>query len=398
MKKAPSRKKLKIVDVSEFYAEEGGGVRTYVRQKLQAGSKAGHEIVIVAPGPDNGESELLGGRIVWVKGPHMPFDPRYFVMLRKNRVREILDREKPDVVEGSSPWMGGWFVAKWKGDAVKSFIYHSDPVAVYPQTFFGNALGMDRVDRLFGLFWGYLRRISGHFDVTVTSGKWLADKLERFGLKNPQSVPFGIEKTLFSPKRRSVKVRKAILDKCGMPDDAALFIIVSRLHPEKRLGTLLKAFEIASKSRPMGLVIYGDGPQRKWLLRRIAKLRGVHFAGYTRSREEMADVMASADVFLHGSAAETYGLVVAEAICSGTPVIVPDRGGAADLGRPNYAEIYPTGSHSACAAAMLKILERDRKVLSKACVAASREKIGTMDDHFDMLFDLYASMVKNRKG
>jgi len=398
MKKAPVKKKLKIVDVSEFYAEEGGGVRTYVRQKLQAGSRAGHEIVIVAPGPDNGESELLGGRIVWVKGPHMPFDPRYFVMLKKKMVREILDREKPDVVEGSSPWMGGWFVAGWKGDAVKSFIYHADPVAVYPQTFFGNALGMDRVDRLFSFFWAYLRRISGHFDVTITSGQWLADKLTRFGLKNPQPVPFGIEKTLFSPKRRSAKVRKSLLEKCGLPESAALFIIVSRLHPEKRLGTLLKAFEMASKTRPMGVVIYGDGPQRKWLNRRIEKLPGVYYAGYTRSREEMADVMASADAFLHGSAAETYGLVVAEAICSGTPVIVPDLGGAADLGNPAYAEIYPTGSHTACAAAMTRILERDRRELTRACADASKNRIGTMDDHFEMLFDLYASMVRARKG
>ena len=51
--------------------------------------------------------------------------------------------------------------------------------------------------------------------------------------------------------------------------------------------------------------------------------------GEIRDRALLARYYASADVLVHGSAAETYGLVVAEAICSGLPVVVPDRGGAA---------------------------------------------------------------------
>ncbi|MBW2404536.1 MAG: glycosyltransferase, partial [Deltaproteobacteria bacterium] len=168
---------MKIVDVAEFYAELGGGVRTYINQKLEAGARAGHEVVVIAPGPEDGEEERLGGRICWVKGPPMPFDPRYYVLWRERAVHRILDREAPDVVEGSSPWSGGWFVARWPGRAVKTFIFHQDPVAVYPQTFLGHRLGIDRVDRMFGWYWAYLRSLSAHFDATVVSGEWLADKL-----------------------------------------------------------------------------------------------------------------------------------------------------------------------------------------------------------------------------
>ena len=42
---------MKIVDVAEFYAELGSGVRTYINQKLEAGARAGHEVVVIAPGP-----------------------------------------------------------------------------------------------------------------------------------------------------------------------------------------------------------------------------------------------------------------------------------------------------------------------------------------------------------
>jgi len=49
---------VKIVDVAEFYAERGGGVRTYVNQKLAAAAAAGHEAVVIAPGPRAGDYRL----------------------------------------------------------------------------------------------------------------------------------------------------------------------------------------------------------------------------------------------------------------------------------------------------------------------------------------------------
>ena len=71
---------MKIVDVAEYYAEEGGGIKTYIQSKMRAGAAAGHEVVVVAPGTDDFEEEKYGGRIRWVKGPRMPFDDRYGVM------------------------------------------------------------------------------------------------------------------------------------------------------------------------------------------------------------------------------------------------------------------------------------------------------------------------------
>ena len=41
---------MKIVDVAEYYAEEGGGIKTYIQSKMRAAEAAGHEVVVVAPG------------------------------------------------------------------------------------------------------------------------------------------------------------------------------------------------------------------------------------------------------------------------------------------------------------------------------------------------------------
>ncbi len=389
---------MKIVDVAEFYAEQGGGVRTYINQKLERGRASGHEVVVIAPGPEDAEEERLGGRVIWVKGPPLPPDPRYYILWRERAVHELLDREAPDVVEGSSPWSGWWIPTPWRGDAVKTIIFHAHPVAVYPQTFLGNLLGSDRVDRLFGWYWAYLRKLASRFDATVVSGYWLADKLRRFGLRRPEPVPFGVEKSLFSPAKRDAEVRRDYLARCGAPESASLLVNISRFHPEKRLGTLIDGFSRASRERPMGLVIFGDGPLKPWVARRAAKVPGVLLAGYTKDRESLAVALASSDAMIHGSAAETYGIVVAEGMCSGLPLVVPNVGGAHDLARDSYAEVYPPGDSAACGSAILRLFDRDREALQAAVADAVDERIGLPHSHFDRLFTLYEQLVSERRA
>ncbi len=382
---------MKIVDVSESYSEHGGGVRTYVHHKLAAAARAGHEMVIVAPGHCDREDEVEGGRIVWVQSLRSPFDDRYGLFTRSRVIHEVLDRERPDVVEGSSPLGGGWAVAKWQGRAKKAFVFHTDPVAVWPETFLAPRLGFGRVDRWSQPIWSGLRRLAAGYDATVVSGAWLGDRLEEHGVQGARVVPFGIDKRGFSPAHRSEEVRTKLLADCGLPPEADLLISVSRLDPEKRVPTMLEGFRRAARQRPMGLVIFGRGALEKSIKRRIDRTPGVCLGGYVGSRAEMATAIASADGFLHGSAAETYGLVVAEAICSGVPVIVPDRGGAGALAGPGFAETYAAGDPSGCRDAILRLMARDRASLRRACAVAAR-RIGTMDGHFDELFGLYEEL------
>lgn len=387
---------MKVVDVAEFYAEKGGGVRTYIHQKLEAGARLGHEVVIIAPGPEDKHEAKLGGRIVWVKGPPMPLDPRYYVLWNERAVHAALDAEKPDVVEGSSPWSGGWFAARWRGKAKKAFIFHQDPVAVYPQTFFGRLIGNRRVDALFTPYWAYLKGLAHRFDRTIVSGEWLAQRLGERGIDNALAVPFGIDKARFSPRHGDAATKAHWLAACGIDPtahpNAPLWVAISRFHPEKRIGTMLDAFALASADRPMGLVIFGQGPLEAWVRRRAAKIPGVHVAGFVSERELIARTLASADAFLHGSAAETYGLVVAEAICSGLPIVVPNVGGAADLASDAFAETYPAGDAKACARAMTALLERPHALVQAAALETAQHRIGTMDDHFTALFSAYAEL------
>lgn len=385
---------MKVVDVAEFYADEGGGVKTYINQKLAAGAARGHEVVVIAPGPEDRDEPRHGGRVVWIKSPPLPPDPRYYVFMRPAAIHAVLDREAPDVLEGSSPWRGGRYAARWRGDAARAFVFHQDPVAVYPETFLGRALGTERVNALFSPYWSYLRRLSQRYDHTVVAGQWLADKLSGLGLQDPVAVPFGIEKRFFRPERRRAEVRQRWLDACGAPANATLWITVSRFHPEKRLGTLVRAFKQAAARRPMAWVVFGGGPLEGWLRRAVRGVDGVHVAGYTKDRDELADAMAAGDGFLHGSAAETYGIVIAEALCSGLPLVVPSVGGAADLASAAYAEQYEPGDAAGCAAAMLRLAERNAAATRDAVLHAATHRVRTIDQHFDDLFSTYERWIR----
>ena len=386
-----------IADVAEFYAEEGGGVKTYIHQKLAEGSKRGQEVYIVAPGPRDGFEKRRGGTIAWIKSKPLPVDPRYYMLLSKKKVHAVLDEINPDVVEGSSPWTGGWFAAAYPRKVIKSFLFHQDPIAVYPQTFLGSFIGERTVDTLFGGFWAYLRLLSSKFDTTIVSGYWLEEKLRNRGLTNVRTVPFGIDKSFFYPERQSTELKKELLSKCGRSQDARLIITISRHHPEKRLLTLMRAFKKISREENIGLVMFGDGPIRKMIDNYAKRVDGIHIAGFCGDREYLANALASADLLLHGSTAETYGIVIAEAMCLGVPIVVPKGGGAYDLSGPGYAETYKPGNAHECYLAIKRLLERDPEELRSSALQASVSKVMAREDHFSTLFAYYNQLLEQRE-
>ncbi|MEO8813487.1 MAG: glycosyltransferase, partial [Caulobacteraceae bacterium] len=254
---------MRIADVSGFYSAVGGGVRSYVRQKFAMARRGGHDLTVIAPAARGGVEERPGGRIVWIAGPPMPFDATYHILWDRAAVWRALDTAAPDVVEGSSPWRGGWIAGRWPGRAVKALVFHQDVVAGYPFVLLDRAMSHAAIDTMFAGWWAWLRRLSAAFDVTVAGGDWLAARLAAHGIGNPIAVPLGIEACRFSPAKRDEGLRRALLAKCGAPPTASLLLAVGRFHPEKRYRTIIDGFAAARAARPdLALAIVGDGLTR----------------------------------------------------------------------------------------------------------------------------------------
>ena len=383
---------MRIVDVAEFYSPTGGGVRTYIDRKFEAAAQLGHEFFVIAPGPEDRFEPRSSGGVVWVRSPRLPFDANYYMFWDAAPVHQQLDSLSPDLVEASSPWRGAWIVANWAGAAPRAMFMHADPVAIYPQRWLAPVASPERIDQMFEWFWNYLRKLTGHFSSVVAGGQWLAKRFEQHGVASVAGIPLGVDRAAFSPRLRDERLRSELLKACGRPDDAKLALAVGRFHPEKRWPMVIEATSRASADIPIGLVVVGDGIDRARVLRAAAGKPNVHLIPPIRDRGLLAAHLASADVLVHGCDSETFGLLPAEAMASGLPLVGPDRCGFADLAQPSSSETYRSGDTDAAAAAIRRLFARDPAALKAAALEAAF-KVRHDTDHFAELFEHYQSVA-----
>ena len=387
---------MQIVDVNEYYSPTGGGVRTYLDRKMGILADMGHELVVIAPGhADAVEERPGGGRIIWVKGPRLPFDRGYGLVWDAAPVTRWLDMLDPDVVEVSSPWRPAWIVGNWRGRALKVFFAHNDNVSAYAARWLEGVAETATVERWCAFYTRYMARFLGKFDRFVTNGGELTKRHARRGLHVDAAMPLGIDRADFSPDLRDEGLRAALLAQCGLAPEAKLLLGVGRHHPEKRWPTVIDAVERAGETRPVGLVLLGDGVRREELARRVADSPHIRLFRPVYDRRRFARIMASADALIHGSDAEPFGLVALEAVASGLPLIVPNEGGAAEIARAPFAETYAPRDARSCAAAIRRLLRREPAILRAACVHAAAG-VRTDRDHAAALVDYYREAIEGR--
>ena len=89
------RSPLKIVDVTEFYSERGGGVRSHLTTRGQVLSERGHGHLVIAPGPRDEDAPSTSmvappatrARVVRIRGAPVPYDGTYHLLARFDKVR-----------------------------------------------------------------------------------------------------------------------------------------------------------------------------------------------------------------------------------------------------------------------------------------------------------------------
>lgn len=145
----------------------------------------------------------------------------------------------------------------------------------------------------------YLRRFHAAAEVCLVPTKTVQERLESHGFTNTAIWSRGVDTTLFSPEKRG-----------DLGLSAPIFLYVGRVSVEKSVEDFLKLDLPGSK------VIVGDGPSRVRLEKQYPK---AVFTGPLQG-EILAKHFASADVFVFPSRTDTFGLVLLEALASGTPV------------------------------------------------------------------------------
>jgi glycosyltransferase involved in cell wall biosynthesis len=134
---------------------------------------------------------------------------------------------------------------------------------------------------------------------------------------------------------------------------------IGRLARAKDFPTLLRAFALVRRFRPVRLVILGEGEERANLERLAIELgiqNDVSMPGFV---DNPFAFMAKASVFVLSSAWEGLPTVLVEALACGCPVVATDcRSGPREiLDNGRYGRLVPVGDHEALAKAILETLD-----------------------------------------
>lgn len=153
-------------------------------------------------------------------------------------------------------------------------------------------------------------------------------------------------------------------------------VFCSRLHPQKGIDAFLNVWSLVHARLPTArLSVIGNGePDYEHALKDKAKRLGfaqtIDWLGYVNNQAKF-NIYSEAKVFVHPTVFDNNGMVAAEALCTGLPVVLQDLPALRDVYTIGCLKV-PFGDRSAFAAAIVSLLENRDKC---AAVAPTAEQI-----------------------
>ncbi|AEC18729.1 glycosyl transferase group 1 [Pusillimonas sp. T7-7] len=317
---------MNIVMFTNTYRPHVGGVANSVAWLAENLRGAGHRVLVVAPEFPGCATNEPG--VVRIPAMQNFRGSDFSVPIPLTRpLRDTLADFAPDIVHSHHPFL--------LGDTALRVSASFDLPIVYGchtrYELYGHYVAQDApmLQRLvLNLALGYCDLC----DVVVAPSQSMAGFLVDHGVTAPvKTIPTGIDITAFSAGDGN-RIRADL----GIPADAFVVGHVGRLAMEKNLNYLADSVErfLAVEKRAHFLVV-GDGPMREQMKRSFAAhglADRVHLPG-AFGGDHLTDMYAAIDAFAFSSHSETQGLVLAEAMAAGVPVIALDAFGTREMVR-----------------------------------------------------------------
>ncbi|MFE5855631.1 glycosyltransferase family 4 protein [Streptomyces sp. NPDC056500] len=209
------------------------------------------------------------------------------------------------------------------------------------------------------------------------------------------------------PDTRILSIPNSVPDPDVSPSDTTGNIIVAagRLSREKQYDVLLKAFADVVALRPdWTLRIYGWGPERERLRRRVQKLRLYNSVQLMGPRSPIEPEWVKGAIAVSTSRHESFGMTLVEAMRCGLPVVSTD----CDYGPREIIKdgvdglLVPVGDVAAVSAALLRLI--DDRQLRRRMGAEARENSRRYDpaaiakQYTDLFAELGAGATQHNRG
>ncbi len=165
-----------------------------------------------------------------------------------------------------------------------------------------------------------------------------------------------------------------------------IILMVGRLEKEKGIDTALHVCQkLFLENSNFGLVIAGNGSGQNELEKLVTKLGLTKQVRFVGRQDDMVSLFKGADIFLHTSTYEGYGMVLVEAGASGLPIVSTNVGVVRDIYKDGESAYICPVNDVECLTTKLRILLNDREKREylgfKARVEVEK-KICSRDEYF----------------
>lgn len=160
------------------------------------------------------------------------------------------------------------------------------------------------------------------FGCSQKSGEWL------FGKKIVSGDRFYILKNAINTTeyRANDDIRNQYRKRLGIDNDVIVYVHVGRLHEAKNHMFLLDVFcNIVKKNPNSVLLLVGDGELRNQIEQKIKEMKLRRNVVIMGARNDVANILKTADCFLFPSNWEGLPVTVVEAQAAGLPCLISDR-------------------------------------------------------------------------
>lgn len=385
---------MKIAVFTNTYLPHVGGVANSV-SSLVAGMRArGHRCLVVAPEfpgqPEREEDVLRIPSITNFNGTDFSFR-----LPSGTLIGDSIKAFQPDLIHSHHPFLLGdaalRMAHQWQVPLV--FTHHTRYEKYVHYV-------LEDADWLKRLAIELATEYANLCDRVIAPSRSIADLIRHRGVDAPVSViPTGIDYERFRKGDRAT-ARKNL----GISPDAFVIGHVGRLAPEKNLPFLFKAVTLYLREHPDSrFLVLGKGdslPELKRILREAAVEDRVHLAGKLTG-QELVDFYHAMDLFAFASKSETQGMVLAEAMAAGVPVLALEASGASDI--VNHGEnglLLPANcsrEEFARAIGALRQLSRDKRDTISARMEETAKGYSS-EVSLDRIEVAYKDLIRKERG
>ena len=367
---------MKILLATESYYPniDGGAIAQHnLAHELK---KRGHSIYVIAPGNRffNYKENENGITVFRTGSMRLPFymKGRYrFTPFPLFKIKNIIKKIKPDVIHICSPYPIGASTYLW---ARKYNFPVIDSIHILPE----NTLSLLFYSKHYKFFekqiWKYFVFFFNLADwVTIPTETGIKMYKDHGFKNNITPISNGINLKIFNPKNNGEYLRK----RYNIPMKN-IVIYTGRISQEKNLEVLIKAIPIVIKKIDAHFLFVGSGGEYKHDLKNLVeKLNVGKYTTFTDFLDwkDYPNIYAIADVFAMPAESELQSIVTLEAVASGLPVVVVNRGALPELANHGNGLVFEPGNSKDMADKIIKILSdgKLKKEMSKKSLELSEK-------------------------